>query len=423
MEQLINREIYEHINYSCYIPYDLIVVIYFAHKLLPAFGFYTPSIVYLAIFAILFLMSVRMKSKDISTLIPFIIVSVMECLDFLVGVKGSSIIIIFYGELQTLLFILIIFRYRHNSRKMERHRLFNIIIGMYVITAVTSIIGWYSYPEASRLLALGADAEMYSTYTKMNIGSFDFVYEMVLLTPLFIGMLKTNKIKKGMGTFLIVLTGIIAINSQYTTALLLYCLTLILLLPIKITPGKFVFIIIFGLLCIYFLPNLLSNLLFTVANNINSSIVSERLNYIAETLSGNHAESIAMESRMHVYKRALLAFMKSYGVGTWSSNGSGGHSFIFDNLGVYGYVGIFMIIIFLRGVFIISLKPFKSSDCYGYMFWSFIMTIILMFLNPKSNVFFLGTILLLFGLVMAPTEEDNETALESSKKRLCADST
>lgn len=408
MKKRMNKETYKSINYFRYTPYDLLVILYFAHKLLPAFGFYTPSVIYLATFAMVFLMSVSSYTRDILILIPFIFVSMMESIDCLVGVKDSPVVITFYGELQTLLFVMIILKYTNNARRMEQRRLFNFIICMYVITSVTSIIGWISYPQASRLLALGADTEMYSTFTKMNIGSFEFVYEMVLLTPLFIGMLKTNKIKKSLGIFLIVLSGIVVVGSQYTTALLLYCLTLILLFPIKITPAKLIFIVSLEVLFVYFFPDLLSNLIFTAANNTDSNIVSERLNSIAETLSGNHADSIAMESRINVYDRALSAFIESYGLGTWSSGGAGGHSFIFDNMGVYGYFGIFMIIVFLKGVLKKCLKTFKNSDCYGYMLWSFIMAIILMFVNPKANIVLLGSILPLFGLVMRQSEEDKK---------------
>ena len=403
---------YKELNYARYTSFDLLVILYFAHELLPAFGYYTPSLIFLAIFAILLLMSVRLYFGNISMLFPFIFVAVLECADCIVGVKGTSLTINVYGELQTLLFLVITIKYIDDTKRMERQRLFNFITAMYILTAITSTIGLLSFPEASRLLALGSGTEMYATYTRMNIGSFDFVYEIVLLTPLFIGMLKTKKVNKLMGVFLVVLSGLFVINSQYTTALLLYLMTLTLLLPIKITSRKLVIIIIIELLCALFLPDLISNLLFTVANSTGSNLVSERLTYIAEVLSGaSPTESIAAESRMIVYERALAAFRNSYGFGSWSSTGSGGHSFIFDNMGVYGYIGIFMILELLKSVFKISLKPFKNSACYGYMIWSFIMSIILMFLNPKANIFFLGSILLLYGLVMSQREEENETVV------------
>ena len=411
-----NRSLILHINadYFKYSLYDLLVVLYFAHNLLPAFGYYMPSLIYLGLFAVLMLMSISLNKKDLNALIPILLVSALECLDCIVGVKQTSIAITLYGELQSLLFMMIVFKYAYHNRKMEMQRLFNLIIGMYVITAVTTIIGWIANPEASRLLALGTGTEMYSIYTAQNLGGFDFVYEMVLLAPLFIGMTKKNIINKITGIVLIVLSGVVAVNSQYSTAILLYLLTLIVLLCVDVTPRKLVIIGVFGVIGVFVMSSVLSALFFALAKSIDSGIVAERINYVAEVLAGNQgAESLAVEARLATYEKPLTAFLETFGFGKWSGAGSAGHSFVFDNLGSYGYVGFFAIICFLKGIYNISMRPYKGMDCYGYMLWSYLLAIFMMVLNPKTNIFFLGVELMLFGNVMMKREDNYEISMGS----------
>ena len=171
---------------------------------------------------------------------------------------------------------------------------------------------------------------------------------------------------------------------------------------------------ILGIVVVLILPTFLSNFIFALSKMIDSDIVSERLNYVAEVLAGNQeAESFAVESRLERYVKPLTAFVKSFGFGVWSNEGSGGHSFVFDNMGCYGYIGIVVIIIFFKGMFKYFIRPFKYSCCYGYMLWGAIMALGLMVLNPKTNIFYLGCILILFGSAMDNKERKNEFIMDS----------
>lgn len=397
-------------DYFKYSLYDFLVILYFAHKLLPAFGYYMPSIIYLGLFAILFLLTINNLSyKNFTSLLPIIMVSVMEFADYIIDASMSSVPLFIYGELQQLLYILVVLKYMQYNKKMNIQRLFNIVVCLYVITAITTIIGCVSNPEASRLLALGTSTDFYVHYTKLNIGGFSFVYELILLTPLFIYMLKRKRINRFLGIALVVLIGIVAIVSEYSTALLLYVFTIVVLFFIDVTPRKIISIGVIGMLSIVVFAPILSEIISTLSRLVNSEIVSERLDYIAATLMGNTAvESIAGERRLALYAKPLQAFAESWGIGLWTGQASGGHSFILDNIGCYGYTGILVIVIFLRGVFKMFLRPYREKDYFGYMIWGGIMAIIMMLLNPKTNLFYLVVVELLFGQVMMEKEDEYE---------------
>ena len=58
--------------------YDLLVIFYFAHNLIPAFGYFVPSIVYLGTVLFLFLMSITFRHKDIRSIFPIMLLSLIE---------------------------------------------------------------------------------------------------------------------------------------------------------------------------------------------------------------------------------------------------------------------------------------------------------------------------------------------------------
>lgn len=61
--------------------------------------------------------------------------------------------------------------------------------------------------------------------------------------------------------------------------------------------------------------------------------------------------------------------------------GIGGHSFILDTIGLYGFLGIISLIFMYRKIYRLFFAPFRNKGGYGYVLWLFLQTILLSCVN------------------------------------------
>ncbi len=101
---------------------------------------------------------------------------------------------------------------------------------------------------------------------------------------------------------------------------------------------------------------------------------------------GNVGKLSDLDLRYDSYLKSLDAFLDSPIVGIWDKEACGGHSFLFDNLGLYGLIGLVAYVILWLMYYRVFLSAFVRKPWFGFFFFSLFISISLSILNP--HVFF-----------------------------------
>lgn len=329
---------------------------------------------------------------------------------FLVDFCYAKDFSILYSAWSFFLFVLPLFLGKvivSRQYKSSRRVVIVSIILVYLITAVTTITGLSAFPNASRLLATGG--EYYKTFYPYNIGGYGFIYSLVLLHPLIVGVLR----KKTNIFFAIIFScvaGFCIIKSAYTIALLLFVISLVAyLLPVsnekKLNSGRLVlFVIIIIILMALTVPilNALSEW------EVIDEQVSQKIKDVVNVLTGNEVEGIGAESRQKRYEMSFGAIAQNpiLGLRIGKAVKTGGHSFILDTIAKWGIVGMsFMTIFFMQ--FLQFYKKITAKSVAGYYSILFlVLVVVLSALNPTFWEFELG---LIAPLLLCELSEDKET--------------
>lgn len=368
-------------------------VLYLAHKVLPAVGAYMPGIVYAAVFVLvaivikpIWISGSRIQAETISVF-PLISIAVLDLINiYLLKSNIVGAVFFLYGELQSFLFTLIGLYYICYCSLFQRKMLLRVVLGMYIVTAITTAIGCTIYPNAARILATTSDTNSvwYLLYTKSNIGGFSFTYEIVLLTPIFIYLLKSKRINFLLGIACVSLIGWEAYCSEYTTALLLYLVCLSLLFIGKLNKSKFIIMVMIAIFLLTVGRDMLASGLMYLTGKIESQTVISRLDYLIASLNGTEYSNFSESGdRIALYLSSIDAFISSGFMGTWFKVQSGGHSYILDNIAIYGVVGIAAIWGQYKCIYNLYIRNQKMNDHYYYLLWMFFMAIILAIVNTK----------------------------------------
>lgn len=394
--------------------FEILAVLYIAHKVIPVVGYYMPSVAYLGLFGLVAVLLLPMfRYKTAWTISGFFAISLLTLFTRLKSLSGGALYL--YGELQIYLYGIIALRLIVAGDKKACRRVFAIIFAMYVITAVTTILGNEKYPQASRMLAtLPSSDYYYREYVKENIGSFAFVYELVLLTPLLMYLTRSKTIKPILGYGLIILVGVTIFATEYGMAVMLFAASLLLLLP-KLTTKKLIILLVIILVVFIVGSELMAEVFENLSLNVESETLAERFLIVAETLRGEDELSGATgESRMQLYTKSLESFLETNLLGRWGSGGIGGHSYVFDALGNFGLLGLLGVTVIFITIHGRCLKPYRNEAFYPYLVWISIAGVVLMFLNPKVYPFIFLCVLPLFGTAFKAEKrsEDNESSLD-----------
>ena len=400
--------------------FDCFVILYFLHKMLPIVGYYMPSVMFIGLFGVLMLSSFDRigRARRINVLgrmLLLMTVSLLTVLEYIATRSIMSLPVYLYGEFQVILFGFIALSYEHKDREYKKKYLFWFAIACYLITSLTTIIGNIRYPMASRFLATG-DAMSVALYTSKNIGGFTFIYEIVLLAPLVIYMFKKGMVNKWFAAGFIALLGYTVVRSEYTTALLFFFLSLVLLLIPNLTTRKIY--VLLGIFIILFVINVenIADLLRRLAQNSESEIFSTRFNELATLLEGgDYIDAGNAGNRAERYRRSFETLVNTNLIGRWGdkSMGSiGGHSFILDTMGQYGIIGVIALVIIYTTIYNLYIKPHKKENFYPYLFYVYLVAIILAFLNSKTYLF---VFMVVFPTFASTMKEKSIKNLEDNK--------
>lgn len=395
--------------------FELLSVLYMSHKTLPIVGRYMTGTLYAALIFLTFVFtcfvgSNKSKFNFILGILPAFGVSFLEA-GFQFLSKGTIPGVTYvYGEFQMLLFAFLAFSIvsRNDNRQTKRLTIF--IFLSYTITAITTFVGNSKYIGASRLMAtLDNNDPIRQLYVGENIGGFVFIYELVLLVPFVVFLISSKKISCIAGLGMMVLFALAILKSEYTTALLTFVLSLILLFIPKITKRKIVVFVIALVLLSYFSNVFLADVFEDLSANAESETLATRFDEIAEFLrEGDASEGSNALNRIALYNKSINAFFSSNMLGTWDGSLVGGHSFVFDTIGKFGILGLVMMFVMYRTIYKYYIGPYKEKTFYPYLYYIFIMAIFLACINPKTYIFmFVFVIPLFVQTIASKNKEEN----------------
>lgn len=381
------------------LPFILLTVVYVWHTAVPYVGVNMPAAINTLILVLLFLFMGSDKSfsirKAMFAIAPLYFLTILGFASY----SSSQWPAQMYGLIQRIAFPLIAFYIMQNrSTQSKRNVLLLVLIG-YAVTCVTTYLGCLSYPGAARQMATGMSEEgdLFNMYRQLNIGSFAFVYTLVLLLPIVLYVIRGRQ----KFWILFILFGIAAvmaiIEMEYTTALLLMLINFLLFfLPRYFNANdlkdKLWIFVVAGILVWLVLPSILD----AIIPYVSSETMSSRLLDLSASLKGDIVQSQDgdMESRSELFMVSINGFISSPIWGTFTK--AGGHSFLLDTMSKYGLIGLGLLIVMYKRAYTLFIKPYKKQPYFGYVLFAFIMTLVLAVLNPKDNLLVLTFLIPLF---------------------------
>ena len=375
------------------------LALFIAYAVMPVISLYVPAVVRVILMLIIMVLiasdaGINKFGGYLAKLVPvylFAIINVIRL--FFVG--SDQIIGVIYDLFSLILISCVFFYITEGNRIRFSRSLMRIVLAIYFITTITTIIGNTIYPEASRLLATGMTGElvMYNAYRAMNIGGFGFVYELILPVALLPFIFKQKQLPRviTIGIYLLILY--CAYITQFTVALVLVLGygAFFFAGQLKSSRSMVAYITAFGVVVMLSLPVILQYM----STSLDSEIMTSRFEEIGNVVSGTGATSESdVDARQMAYTTSLVDFFSNPLTGT-GKNG-GGHSYILDNMAKYGIWGLLGLIIMMRSIFRLYIKPYRNTVFYGYMVLAFLVFLMLTLLNPSPLYMSISFLLPLF---------------------------
>lgn len=379
---------------------QFVILLYSLRLCLPAYAHYMPAVVNVALLAFLYMAvfggRVRLRANDFFAVIPIFSVYILSLLYEIPSNWATYI----YSLAQTFIYPLLgLYLIKSDDKKIVK-RLFIILVIAYLVTCVTTYIGCIMYPQASRTLATLSETEnveLYSLYTGMNIGSFTFVYALVLILPLLLCLVRNKMINVIIGIVALIMVVMTILVTEYATALIFMIVAFTSFIFPKKFGAKHIFLTI-AIVAILFVSvkSYVGQAFQILATNLESEMLAVRFQSLSDMfLEGEKSLEGDIEARADVYTDSIEAFEDSP-IWGGSNKTVGGHSYILDNMGKYGIFGLVAMIIMYSTLYRLYIKPYKCQTYFGYILLSFFIAMVLAILNPKEYLTILTYIIPLF---------------------------
>lgn len=393
----------------------LLIALYLLHDLYPIVGAYMPSAVYLTLFALTaimelsFLLGVNTRINYLNHFemlliyLPFFLQTVIYSFDG----NYNRVPTYLYGFFQSVLNTVIAMDYLENGDLFKNKKLLTFVIIAYMITGLTTGLVAINNPNVARTITANASSELYYSFRRMNVGEFSFVYQFVLLTPLAIYVIKEKRIPTIFGIAILAFMAFVILESQFTTALMMFALCVLLLFVGKITSKKIVFLVLVAVFLFLFAKYVLADFFAFLSENVSNENYVARFKYISYLLDGRQiSDSMITEAgnRYELYMKSWHYFLEHPIFGGWNKAEIGGHSFVFDTLAKYGILGIIVVISVFKTMYKLFIKPFQRLKIYPYFIFGFILSIAVAIVNPKYYPFVFCFIYPLFGTLAEESE-------------------
>lgn len=310
-------------------------------------------------------------------LIPFILYELLTMV-----IAGSSNV--FLAGYQVLLFLLPICLGYSMLRLRPNYGMYSLIIAiLFSATIVTTVIGCIRNPDAARILATTKTSQdpVAIAFLWQNIGGYNFVYCTVLLYPCVILAYKMKKLPLIFVVIFAALTFTLAINSEYTYALLMIIVsTFLLIIRKNMSLGRFIMISLIFIAALFIFRELVALILTRIGEMIGNPTMTEKMTAI---FLGKEAVESLEDKRGELYMASIQTFLNSPFFGTIArgGGGTGGHSFILDNLAQFGLIGAALMGFMYHAAYKVFYRPLKDKPCCSIVFWIFIQMIILSTIN------------------------------------------
>ena len=263
-----------------------------------------------------------------------------------------------------------------------------IALAAIMITAITTFVGLNTFPEASRLLATGYTGEDFA-YTKYNIGGFEYIYSLVLVVPMLAYLIRNKLYSIVSGICFIILSILLVVKSQYTTASLLLFPSIVIVSVVKYVTKYSLAIALLLMIGITLFGRTLLHSSFITLASVNPYTVREHFIGLAGVIESGSTETLnaTVSGRKNAYDTSITSFLRSPIIGNLGSveKVSGGHSTFLDTLAATGLLGGCLLFLILRYYYSRILLSFRSSRAFGYALLSFILFLILSVLNPTTR--------------------------------------
>lgn len=230
-----------------------------------------------------------------------------------------------------------------NLAIIDRNKFLSFVYVVAFVTAITTIIGTFTYESPCRELATPDNIEIDRLYKSRNIGGYGFIYFLVLLNSIVLKDLIQKKSIKSVVLF--VTFGFCIVRSEYTTALLLFIVS-IGIVAVSFSKRFFVRIVIL----VFFLASLsgIQGLLDSASSYFSDSsyMMSKRFEMMSDYSEYGDADG-DLGIRMVLYYQSIGAFLHNPLGGrllSFSQTPLGGHSEILDFIGNSGLLGLFALI-------------------------------------------------------------------------------
>lgn len=385
-----NKMKWENLNIAC-------MIYLIAWALIPSFAFYTSGTIFRIFYGIItivwILTGIQNTSKkyilDISLGLVFLLIMGLYYL-------------LEYGDLRWtgfLNYILLIGvcingnLYVTRLSESNRRRLLSFSLLCIFVTTITTLSQLLINSNASRWLTSSSTNEtIHNSLQRANVGSFDFIYGILILLPILI--LSIKNAEKYVKLFYVLLSFVIVfciIKSNFTTAyiLLLIAFAMILMPKAKSLFAKVCTLIL--LVILFALAPMILNVYFEYLMQSISSIYSRgKLEDLTRVINGTMTLS-ETTSRFSLLLKDINSFWNHpiFGVGAYygteAVTGVGQHSQILDEFARYGIFGAIPLMIFLYLNIKRLWKALYIQDRKNIMLISTIIFLILAFLNPVFN--------------------------------------
>lgn len=376
-----------------------IACMYFvADQLLPVIQY--ASSVYVNIFMVLIILGTVFSNnnkKAFTFFLPFLLIFLLQIIADLSRADSlRTIVLSFYSAMLLIVpLVLSFFLISNNYRNTIKIISFEIIILLF-ITSITTIYGLTTNPLAAKEMATGMhnDTALLMMYYKKNLAGFGITYMVPIIIPMIFALNKTNKLNL-LYMAIIILPMIYFVNlTQYAIALISLIIALSSIIFVRNYSFKKFVLLGIGIALFYvFLRPVIGNIFYYIAANNASVEITVRMNALGDIMTGIGSTKDALTMRQASYNSSIDAFFSSPIVGDFFIPGAkkaGGHSFILDYPASFGIAGILALFLTYRQIFRFFYTPFKSQRYYGFMLWSFFLSIFLASVNTSANFFAIG---------------------------------
>lgn len=227
------------------------------------------------------------------------------------------------------------------------------------VSSLTTLYWLFKLPYVSRALAGNDNQEEVLLLLRMNVGSYSFIYLLVLVTPMLIYFYKNSR--KIIWALLFLLFGCVIFYAQFTAAIILFIVNVVftLLIVYDLSFKKYLLSLIIFVLGFFFFKEVFINILSVFSDVLPLDSVSIKIKEVIMSLEGNSLEGTSLEAYNIRYEQTVEAFLKNP---IFGGHIGGGHHYWLDMLALYGIMGFLPFIgIFKQFIHNIIRHPFFTK--------------------------------------------------------------